>query len=80
MCMFCVRRSFLVPLIVYALVVQLIDLSFIVIILDARSRQDFPWGILFETVCVGLGFAGDSNSWSSITWNKWDLCTHSLLL
>ena len=45
-------------LIVYALVVQLVDLSFIVIILDARSRRNFPWGILLETVCVGLGFAG----------------------
>ena len=56
--MFCVRRIFLVSLIVYALVVQLVDLSFIVIILDAGSRQDFPWGILLETVCVGLGFAG----------------------
>ena len=30
----------------------------IVIILDARPRQSFPWGILLETVCVGLGFAG----------------------
>ena len=52
------ERIYKFGLIAYALVVQLIDLSFVVIILDARSRQDFPWGIFLETVCVGLGFAG----------------------
>ncbi len=52
------KKIYKLSLIVYALVVQLIDLSFIVIILDARPRQRFPWGILLETVCVGLGFAG----------------------
>ena len=52
------KKIYKLSLIVYALVVQLIDLSFIVIILDARPRQSFPWGILLETVCVGLGFAG----------------------
>ena len=52
------ERIYKFGLIAYALVVQLIDLSLIVIILDARSRRNFPWEILLETVCVGLGFAG----------------------
>lgn len=38
------KKIYKLSLIVYALVVQLIDLSFIVIILDARPRQSFPWG------------------------------------